>query len=43
VVIRFGDSEIEVYDPAKGEISLPRQTFIVAWAMRHNLALIVEI
>jgi len=42
VVIHIGASEVEVYDPAKGARLLPRQTFIVAWAMRHNLAIIVE-
>ena len=42
VVISISDSDIQVYDPAKGELSLPRQTFVVAWAMRHNLAIIVE-
>lgn len=42
VVIRIGASEVEVYDPVKGAMLLPRQTFIVAWAMRHNLAIIVE-
>jgi len=42
VVISLSDSRAEVYDPARGELFLPRQTFIVAWAMRHNLAIIVE-
>ncbi len=38
VVINVSDSNV----PAKGKLSLPRQTFIVAWGMRHNLAIIVE-
>jgi len=42
VVINVSDSDVWVYDPAKGELPLPLQTFIVAWAMRHNLAIIVE-
>lgn len=42
VVIGVSDLAVQVYDPAKGERFVARQTFSVAWAMRHNLAIIVE-
>ena len=42
VVIGVGDTFVTVYDPLHGECLLPRQTFSAAWAMRHNLAIIVE-
>lgn len=42
VVIGLGKDAISVYDPMQGERVLPFQTFITAWAMRHNLAILVE-
>ncbi len=42
VVIGISDLAAQVYDPAKGERFVARQTFGTAWAMRHNLAIIVE-
>lgn len=42
VVIGLNESEITVLDPLKGERSLPLQNFIDAWAMKHNLAILVR-
>ena len=42
VVVGASQHEIIVLDPLKGERSLPLQAFSTAWAMRHNLAIIVE-
>jgi ABC-type bacteriocin/lantibiotic exporter with double-glycine peptidase domain len=42
VVVGASQHQIIVLDPLKGERSLPLQAFNTAWAMRHNLAIIVE-
>lgn len=42
VVVGIGDTSVTVYDPLQGERLLSRQTFSTAWAMRHNLAIVVE-
>lgn len=42
VVVDASQHQIIVLDPLKGERSLPLQAFSTAWAMRHNLAIIVE-
>ncbi len=42
VVISASDLAVQVYDPAQGERFVARQTFSTAWAMRHNLAIIVK-
>lgn len=42
VVVGASQHQIVVLDPLKGERSLPLQAFSTAWAMRHNLAIIVE-
>ncbi|HEV2762201.1 MAG TPA: cysteine peptidase family C39 domain-containing protein [Pyrinomonadaceae bacterium] len=42
VVVRVGTRTVTVYDPLQGEYTLSRQSFAAAWAMRHNLALLVE-
>ncbi len=42
VVIGISDTSVTVYDPLQGERVISRQTFSTAWAMRHNLAIIVE-
>ena len=42
VVVGASQHQIIVLDPLKGERSLPLQVFSTAWAMRHNLAIIVE-
>ena len=42
VVVSFSDEAIIVYDPEHGERSLSHQSFAAAWALRHNLAILVE-
>lgn len=42
VVVGVRQHQIIVLDPLKGERSLPLQTFNIAWAMRHNLTIIVD-
>jgi hypothetical protein len=42
VVADAGRGEVVVLDPLKGERSIPLQAFSTGWAMRHNLAIIVE-
>jgi len=42
VVVDARHDEIVVLDPLKGERTLPLQAFSTAWAMRHNLAIIIE-
>jgi len=42
VVVGVSQHQIIVLDPLKGERTLPLQAFSTAWAMRHNLAIIVE-
>ena len=41
VIIAVSDSAVVVYDPMAGERHL-LPTFNTAWAMRHNLAIIIE-
>jgi predicted double-glycine peptidase len=42
VVVSVRDTEVTVYDPEYGERSLSHQSFNTAWALRHNLAILVE-
>ncbi|MEK6288183.1 MAG: cysteine peptidase family C39 domain-containing protein [Acidobacteriota bacterium] len=42
VVVAVSQYEVSVLDPLKGERLLPLQAFSTAWALRHNLAIIVE-
>jgi ABC-type bacteriocin/lantibiotic exporter with double-glycine peptidase domain len=42
VVCAVSQYEVSVLDPLKGERLLPLQAFSTAWALRHNLAIIVE-
>jgi ABC-type bacteriocin/lantibiotic exporter with double-glycine peptidase domain len=42
VVIEANANAVVVYDPLAGERRLPLPTFNAAWAMRHNLAIIIE-
>ncbi len=43
VAIALLQDNILVYDPLQGERSLPRSTFDSAWAMMHNLAILVQV
>lgn len=42
VVVAVSQYEVSVLDPLKGERLLPLQAFSTAWALRHNLAIMVE-
>src|SRR5436305_10885144 len=42
VIVEVSDSAVVVYDPMAGERHLLLPTFNAAWAMRHNLAIIIE-
>jgi ABC-type bacteriocin/lantibiotic exporter with double-glycine peptidase domain len=42
VVVGASQYQIIVLDPLKAERSLPLQAFSTAWAMRHNMAIIVK-
>lgn len=42
VIVEVGQSRVAVYDPAVGERQLPRSTFVIAWALQQNLAIIVQ-
>jgi ABC-type bacteriocin/lantibiotic exporter with double-glycine peptidase domain len=42
VVVAVSQYEVSVLDPLKGERLLPLQAFNTAWALRHNLGIIVE-
>ena len=42
VVIGIGEREVTVYDPLRGERSLSKQSFSTAWALRHNLTIIIQ-
>jgi ABC-type bacteriocin/lantibiotic exporter with double-glycine peptidase domain len=42
VVTNIGEQVVIVYDPLQGERVLSKQTFSTAWALRHNLTIIVQ-
>ena len=42
VVLEVSGASVVVADPLLGERTLPRATFDAAWAMMHNLAILVE-
>jgi ABC-type bacteriocin/lantibiotic exporter with double-glycine peptidase domain len=42
VVIRIDQTDIAVYDPLHGERHLPCTTFASAWAMMHNLTILIQ-
>jgi ABC-type bacteriocin/lantibiotic exporter with double-glycine peptidase domain len=42
VVIGIDQTEVSVYDPLHGERRLPRATFESAWAMMHNLTMLIH-
>lgn len=41
VITGMSDTAVTVYDPLRGERVMPRQTFATAWALRHNLTIII--
>lgn len=42
VVLDIQQAEVTVYDPLHGERVLSRDLFTTAWAMMHNLAILVQ-
>ena len=42
VVVAVTQDDITVYDPLRGERDVHRATFSAAWAMMHNLAIVVK-
>jgi ABC-type bacteriocin/lantibiotic exporter with double-glycine peptidase domain len=42
VVVEVEPAQLTVYDPLDGERLLPQATFLTAWAMMHNLALLIH-
>ncbi|HYE64148.1 MAG TPA: cysteine peptidase family C39 domain-containing protein, partial [Pyrinomonadaceae bacterium] len=42
VVTNISERAVTVYDPLQGERILSRQTFNTAWALRHNLTIIIQ-
>lgn len=42
VIIGITQQDVTVLDPLAGERTLPVQTFHTAWAMRHNITILVE-
>jgi len=42
VVTEFEAGDVRVLDPLSGERTIPVQTFSAAWAIRHNLTIIIR-
>lgn len=42
VIVGASETTLTVYDPLHGERTLSRQSFDTAWAMRHNLVVLIE-
>jgi hypothetical protein len=42
IVVGKANGMVTVYDPLQGERNLPRSTFDTAWAIMHNLAILVQ-
>jgi ABC-type bacteriocin/lantibiotic exporter with double-glycine peptidase domain len=42
VVLSMDHASVAVYDPLYGERHLPHTTFVSAWAMMHNLAILIQ-
>jgi len=42
IVTSISEQLIAVYDPLRGERVLPKQAFSTAWALRHNLTIIIQ-
>lgn len=42
VVTNISERAVTVYDPLQGERIVPKQTFNTAWALRHNLTIIIQ-
>jgi hypothetical protein len=42
VVVGIEQADVTVYDPLHGERHLPRATVASAWAMMHNLTILIQ-
>lgn len=42
VVVGIDQTDVTVYDPLHGERHFPRATFASAWAMMHNLTILIQ-
>jgi uncharacterized protein YvpB len=42
VIVGIDQTDVAVYDPLHGERHLPRATFESAWAMLHNLTILIQ-
>lgn len=42
IIVGVESNQVSVYDPLQGERILDRSTFEAAWAMMHNLAILVK-
>ncbi len=42
IVVNITPFAVQVLDPATGERTIPRQVFLVAWAARHNLTILIK-
>jgi ABC-type bacteriocin/lantibiotic exporter with double-glycine peptidase domain len=42
VIVGVTASAVNVYDPARGERFLSRRSFVAAWTLQNNLAIIVQ-
>ena len=42
VVTGFAQNDVSVLDPLNGERTISLPTFLAAWGMRHNLAILIE-
>jgi len=42
VVTSISEQDVTVHDPLQGERILSKQTFSTAWALRHNLTIIIQ-
>ena len=42
VILDVTPTQVTVYDPLHGERTFPSVTFITAWAMMHNLAILIQ-
>jgi Peptidase C39 family len=42
IIVALAEEMVTVYDPLQGERNLLRSTFDTAWAMMHNLTILVQ-
>ena len=42
VIIETDQVQMRVYDPLQGERLIPRDTFLQAWALMHNMTILIK-